>query len=1382
VSTPMGTPVVINVLDHPAVSIASVTVPSFGAVAIDDGGTPADMTDDFLVYTPVAGYTGPDTFFYMLSDPTGTDMAAVNVDVTSSPVPPSPPNVLGQVAKGLVRGALVQLYRLGPGGDRVGVPIAATTTDDQGRWGLTLPSTRPALLVVASGGRYDDETRSTPSRTIDRDDGDALAAVLPGDENFLVSSIYTNALYLRAQHVAGGSDFEAAYATARADSLAAWGFDISTTETADPASPSPLLPDAGRMHAMALGGAANALDRIVTGLGLAAPDGRSISAIVRDLAECTLDGNDFDGVIEVNVDGVASAITNALDLNLEILRFRNNNFSAYSATPLVTWNAAACVAVDPPADTQPPIVTVDLQRVSDLSPALGGFINDPTAVVKVTIAGTTYDATNNGNYWRLDAGLISPDLVDGVYDVAVQAADAAGNIGTDATTTELVIDSSAPNVTIDSIFTTDTSPALSGTVDDPGATVTININGTDYAAVVAGMNWSLAAGIIAPALSEGAYTVTVTAVDSFSNTAIITSPAAVTVSVNDPPTFTISGDITVDEDFTGARLVTVTPDPVPVDELSQTVTYSLNPAGADFADVTIDSNTGTVFVTALPDQWGSQTFTIIADDGQAFANFASQPFTLTVNPVNNPPAFVVSGDIVENQDFIGLRAVAAIPVPVPPDEAAQIVTYSLSPASVAFANVVLDPATGTVSITAVAAATGTQLFTLTADDGQAENNTASATFTLTVNPPDAGNVTPVITGQDPLSTPEELPLVLALSDISVSDPDDSYPGDFTLSVQPGVNYTVVGTTITPVLNFVGTLSVPVSVNDGVASSELYNVDVSVTAVNDPPVFSLSGNIVESEDFSGSRVVTVTPGPIPGDETLQIVTYSLSPASVGFANVVLDPATGTVTVTAIADQSGSQVFTLTADDGESVNNTASQTFSLSINSNSNPISLGIADVDVIEDAAPVVVDLFAAFDDVEDTDAELIYTVVGNTNAGLFDALPIDGVAGTLTLDFAPDTNGVATLTVRATDTGSDWVEASFGVSVNAQSDLSITTLAPGTATPGIGLTVDFTVVVDNAGPSTATGVTVNMPLPAGYTYESDDSPGEYNPATGNWNPAAITGTATLVLTATVNAVGPYNLTAEIVAANESDPDSTPGNANPAEDDQLSTTTAPLPVTDLSLSMTVDDPIPAPDATVALTVTVENFGPFDATGISVSLPPLPGQLSYEAAVPSAGVFDLVTGVWNGFGVNWSGDPLLPFSATLAVTARVNATVPAATILEPVAQVTGFDQLDPDGTEEDSAAMLVLDDGIDHDWIGGMGPDPTDWHNPANWSSGLVPSPGDNVTIDPTGFDPVLSADVLSLATLEIKSGAQVLLNGFTLSTVGDLDARDGPITGPGLVQI
>jgi hypothetical protein len=87
----------------------------------------------------------------------------------------------------------------------------------------------------------------------------------------------------------------------------------------------------------------------------------------------------------------------------------------------------------------------------------------------------------------------------------------------------------------------------------------------------------------------------------------------------------------------------------------------------------------------------------------------------------------------------------------------------------------------------------------------------------------------------------------------------------------------------------------------------------------------------------------------------------------------------------------------------------------------------------------VIDLFAAFADVEDLDSALTYTITNNTNPGLFTTIPIDDVAGTLILDYAPNAKGTAGITVRATDASALWVGSTFTVTVNPVNDAPATT-------------------------------------------------------------------------------------------------------------------------------------------------------------------------------------------------------------------------------------------------------------------------------------------------------------------------------------------------------
>ncbi len=71
--------------DGDALSLASFTQGANGTVARDDAGTPGDQSDDQLVYTPAAGFSGQDSFTYTIGDGQGgTDTATVNVSVSGS--------------------------------------------------------------------------------------------------------------------------------------------------------------------------------------------------------------------------------------------------------------------------------------------------------------------------------------------------------------------------------------------------------------------------------------------------------------------------------------------------------------------------------------------------------------------------------------------------------------------------------------------------------------------------------------------------------------------------------------------------------------------------------------------------------------------------------------------------------------------------------------------------------------------------------------------------------------------------------------------------------------------------------------------------------------------------------------------------------------------------------------------------------------------------------------------------------------------------------------------------------------------------------------------------------------------------------------------------
>ncbi|WP_333969586.1 beta strand repeat-containing protein [Alteromonas mediterranea] len=198
-------------------------------------------------------------------------------------------------------------------------------------------------------------------------------------------------------------------------------------------------------------------------------------------------------------------------------------------------------------DTTAPTVAINDLTTNDTTPELTGTVNDPNAIVVVTIDGNDYTATNNGNgTWTLADDVVAT-LAEGSYPTSVSATDAAGNTVTNSGT--VVIDTTAPTVAINDLTTNDTTPELTGTVNDPNAVVVVTIDGNDYTATNNGNGtWTLADDVVAT-LAEGSYPTSVSATDAAGNTVInsgtvVIDTTAPTVAINDLTTNDTTPELT----------------------------------------------------------------------------------------------------------------------------------------------------------------------------------------------------------------------------------------------------------------------------------------------------------------------------------------------------------------------------------------------------------------------------------------------------------------------------------------------------------------------------------------------------------------------------------------------------------------------------------------------------------------------------------------------------------------------------------------------------------------------------------------------------------------------------------------------------------------------
>jgi large repetitive protein len=243
--------------------------------------------------------------------------------------------------------------------------------------------------------------------------------------------------------------------------------------------------------------------------------------------------------------------------------------------------------------------------------------------------------------------------------------------------------------------------------------------------------------------------------------------------------------------------------------------------------------------------------------------------------------------------------------------------------------------------------------------------------------------------------------------------------------------------------------------------------------------------------------------------------------------------------------------------------------------------------------------------------------------------------------------------------------------------------------------VDFTVTVSNAGPDLATGVIVTDQLPAGYAYLSDSSGGTYNPNNGQWNVGAIAAGDFKSLVIRASVVSTMNLTnvAQVTASGVYDPDSTPNNNNPNEDDYFSVTPTLGLVADLELDKVITGFIDvdgsgglSPEDRITFLLTLTNNGPDDTTNVTVK-DQLGAGFTYFSHTGD-GSYDPITGIWTLPTPVESGDEF-----TLELTATLLGGFEPSDYSN-YAQVWTSDIWDPDSTpgdnstDQDDDALVVL----------------------------------------------------------------------------------------------
>jgi VCBS repeat-containing protein len=327
---------------------------------------------------------------------------------------------------------------------------------------------------------------------------------------------------------------------------------------------------------------------------------------------------------------------------------------------------------------------------------------------------------------------------------------------------------------------------------------------------------------------------------------------------------------------------------------------------------------GTFTYTPLLNDNGSVTLEYHATDGTSASGSVS--VTITIVPVNDPPVAVADGGTTAEDALLSVVAPGLKANDTDVESTTTSLTASLWTQAGHGAAVV--NANGSWSYTPAANYNGPDSFTYRVFDGTAFSSPGTVTITVTpVNDPPVADA-------DSYAPKEDQALVVpAGSGVLVGDLDvDSAaltailvtgPSRGTLSLLASGAFTY-----TPAANANGPDSFTYRASDGALQSSVATVSLNVTAVNDPPTFTLGADPVVLEDSGTASypgfLTNLSPG--PSDETGQTTSIAVVAASPTlFAVQPTINSAGTLSFRPATNLSGSSVVTVTVTDSGGVAN-------------------------------------------------------------------------------------------------------------------------------------------------------------------------------------------------------------------------------------------------------------------------------------------------------------------------------------------------------------------------------------------------------------------------------------------------------------------------------
>jgi hypothetical protein len=556
------------------------------------------------------------------------------------------------------------------------------------------------------------------------------------------------------------------------------------------------------------------------------------------------------------------------------------------------------------------------------------------------------------------------------------------------------------------------------------------------------------------AYAYGSAILTVTVNDGGASNNIVSRTFTVTVNpVNQAPTLDTLANVTINESA-GQQTVNLSGITSGASGEVQTLTVTASSSNTGLIPTPMVSYTspntaGSITFTPVPAANGSATLTVTVNDGGASNNIVTRTFTVTVNPVNQPPTLNALADMNINesatQQTVNLSGITS-------GAANETQTLTVTTSS---SNTGLIPnptvtytspnTTGSITFTPVAYGFGSATITVTVNDGGTSNNIVSRTFTVTVNPV---NLPPTLDALANVNINENASLqtvnLAGVTSGAINEADTltvtASSSNTGLIPTPMVNYNSPNTTgsitFAPASSAWGSAVITVTVDDGRASNNIVSrtFTVTVNPVNQPPTLNPLTDIALSEN-AGQQTVNlsgITSGAANENQTLTVTASSSNTGLIPTPTVTYTTpsTTGSIRFTPVANAYGAATVTVTVNDGGASNNIVSHAFTVTVNQvNTPPTIASITKRIIAGDTTTLAIPFTVG--DAETLAANL--TLSGSSDNPTL-VLPADivfgGSNGNRTVIVTPESGqtGVANITITVSD-GTDTASSVFQLSV-----------------------------------------------------------------------------------------------------------------------------------------------------------------------------------------------------------------------------------------------------------------------------------------------------------------------------------------------------------------